>query len=33
VEANAYAEGTETPPDLTESYSLGAETATGDRRR
>jgi isopenicillin N synthase-like dioxygenase len=33
VEANAYAEGTETPPDLKESYSLGAETATGDRRR
>src|SRR5262245_4134788 len=23
VEANAYAEGTETPPDLKESYSLG----------
>jgi isopenicillin N synthase-like dioxygenase len=30
VEANAYAEGIETPPDLKESYSLGAETATGD---
>jgi isopenicillin N synthase-like dioxygenase len=30
VEANAYAEGTESPPDLKESYSLGAETATGD---
>ena len=30
VEANAYAEGTETPPDLKESYSLGAETATGE---
>jgi isopenicillin N synthase-like dioxygenase len=30
AEANAYAEGTETPPDLKESYSLGAETATGD---
>ncbi|WP_101946570.1 isopenicillin N synthase family oxygenase [Mycobacterium sp. 3519A] len=30
VEANAYAEGTETPPDLKESYSLGAETTTGD---
>ncbi len=29
-EANGYAEGTETPPDLKESYSLGAETATGD---
>lgn len=30
AEANAYAEGTETPPDLKESFSLGAETATGD---
>jgi isopenicillin N synthase-like dioxygenase len=30
AEANAYAEGTETPPDLKESYSLGADTATGD---
>ena len=30
AEANAYAEGSETPPDLKESYSLGAETATGD---
>jgi len=30
AEANAYAEGTDTPPDLKESYSLGAETATGD---
>ena len=30
VEANAYAEGTETPPDLKESYSLGAETVSGD---
>ncbi len=30
VEANGYAEGTETPPDLKESYSLGAETASGD---
>jgi isopenicillin N synthase-like dioxygenase len=30
VEANAYAEGTESPPDLKESYSLGAETVTGD---
>ncbi len=29
AEANAYAEGTETPPDLKESFSLGAETATG----
>lgn len=30
AEANGYAEGTETPPDLKESYSLGAETAIGD---
>lgn len=30
AEANAYAEGTETPADLKESYSLGAETAVGD---
>ena len=30
AEANAYAEGAETPPDLKESYSLGAETAVGD---
>jgi isopenicillin N synthase-like dioxygenase len=30
AEANGYAEGTETPPDLKESYSLGAETATGE---
>ncbi|KUI25465.1 isopenicillin N synthase family oxygenase [Mycobacterium sp. GA-2829] len=30
AEANAYAEGTETPPDLKESFSLGADTATGD---
>ena len=30
AEANAYSEGTETPPDLKESFSLGAETATGD---
>lgn len=29
AEANGYAEGTETPPDLKESFSLGAETATG----
>jgi isopenicillin N synthase-like dioxygenase len=29
AEANAYAEGTETPPDLKESFSLGAETTTG----
>jgi isopenicillin N synthase-like dioxygenase len=30
VEANGYAEGTETPPDLKESYSLGADTGVGD---
>lgn len=30
AEANGYAEGTETPPDLKESFSLGADTATGD---
>ncbi len=30
AEANGYAEGTETPPDLKETFSLGAETATGD---
>ncbi|TDD60259.1 isopenicillin N synthase family oxygenase [Kribbella antibiotica] len=30
AEANAYSEGTESPPDLKESYSLGAETPTGD---
>ncbi len=30
AEANGYAEGTPTPPDLKESFSLGAETATGD---
>jgi len=29
AEANGYAEGTETPPDLKESYSLGADQATG----
>ncbi|MCE7006196.1 isopenicillin N synthase family oxygenase [Kibdelosporangium philippinense] len=29
VEANAYAEGTETPPDLKESYSVGADSAVG----
>ena len=27
VEANGYAEGTETPPDLKESYSAGADAA------
>jgi isopenicillin N synthase-like dioxygenase len=30
VEANGYAEGTETPPDLKESYSVGADTAVGN---
>jgi isopenicillin N synthase-like dioxygenase len=30
AEANAYAEGTESPPDLKESYSVGAEAAVGD---
>jgi isopenicillin N synthase-like dioxygenase len=30
VEANAYAEGTESPPDLKESYSVGADAAVGD---
>jgi isopenicillin N synthase-like dioxygenase len=30
VEANGYAEGTETPPDLKESYAVGADQATGD---
>ncbi|UXA11823.1 isopenicillin N synthase family oxygenase [Mycobacterium sp. SMC-8] len=30
AEANGYAEGTETPPDLKESFSVGADTATGD---
>jgi isopenicillin N synthase-like dioxygenase len=29
VEANGYAEGTETPPDLKESYSLGADEPVG----
>jgi isopenicillin N synthase-like dioxygenase len=28
VEANGYAEGTETPPDLKESFSVGADEAT-----
>ncbi|MGW7520380.1 isopenicillin N synthase family dioxygenase [Streptomyces sp. NPDC054796] len=30
AEANGYAEGTETPPDLKESWSLAADTASGD---
>ncbi|GGK42242.1 isopenicillin N synthase family dioxygenase [Nocardia camponoti] len=29
-EANGYAEGTETPPDLKETFAVGAETTTGD---
>jgi isopenicillin N synthase-like dioxygenase len=31
VEANGYAEGTETPPDLKESYSAGADEGVGDQ--
>ncbi|MFD9890283.1 isopenicillin N synthase family dioxygenase [Amycolatopsis sp. NPDC059027] len=30
AEANGYAEGTETPPDLKESYSSGADTGVGN---
>jgi isopenicillin N synthase-like dioxygenase len=30
AEANAYSEGTESPPDLKESYSVGADQPTGD---
>jgi isopenicillin N synthase-like dioxygenase len=30
AEANGYSEGTETPPDLKESFSLGADHPTGD---
>jgi isopenicillin N synthase-like dioxygenase len=29
VEANAYAEGTETPPDMKESFAVGADQDTG----
>jgi isopenicillin N synthase-like dioxygenase len=29
-EANGYTEGTETPPDLKETYAVGADTPTGD---
>ncbi|WP_378732368.1 isopenicillin N synthase family dioxygenase [Nocardia brasiliensis] len=31
-EANGYAEGTETPPDLKETFAVGADTAIGDPR-
>ena len=30
VEANGYAEGTATPPDMKESYAVGADQPTGD---
>jgi isopenicillin N synthase-like dioxygenase len=30
AEANAYSEGTETPPDLKESYTFGADRRSGD---
>jgi isopenicillin N synthase-like dioxygenase len=30
VEANAYAEGTETPPDLKETFAVGADRRIGD---
>ena len=30
VEANGYAEGTQTPPDLKESFAVGADWPTGD---
>lgn len=30
VEANGYAEGTETPPDLKETFAVGADQPTGD---
>ena len=30
AEANGYAEGTETPPDLKESWTVGADRPTGD---
>lgn len=30
AEANGYSEGTETPPDLKESWTVGAESTTGD---
>jgi isopenicillin N synthase-like dioxygenase len=30
LEANGYAEGTETPPDLKETFAVGAQTVSGD---
>jgi isopenicillin N synthase-like dioxygenase len=30
VEANGYAEGTQTPPDMKESFAVGADRPTGD---
>ena len=30
AEANGYSEGTETPPDLKESFAVGADQATGE---
>ncbi|MCW2940339.1 MAG: oxidoreductase [Actinomycetia bacterium] len=32
VEANGYAEGTETPPDLKETFAVGADQPTGDAK-
>ncbi|MBL1078717.1 isopenicillin N synthase family oxygenase [Nocardia sp. 2] len=32
LEANGYSEGTETPPDLKETFAVGADTRTGNRR-
>ena len=30
VEANGYSEGTETPPDMKESFAVGADSKTGN---
>ncbi len=30
VEANGYSEGTATPPDMKETFAVGADTKTGD---